>query len=55
MIYDVEVAARGGWGTDSTTSNRRWALDRARELGLRGEKVQVIDRTGHIIAESKSE
>lgn len=53
MTYDVEVAARGGWGTDSTTSNKRWALNRARELGLRGEGVRVVDRIGRIIAESK--
>jgi hypothetical protein len=50
VTVDVMVRRRGGYGTDSTSSNRGWVRARVEELRRRGLTVVVVDRLGREVS-----
>lgn len=46
VLVDVVIGRRGGYATDSTSSNRAWVRRRVAELRARGLTVVVVDRLG---------
>ena len=53
MSFDVRYLNRAGkavgLATDSTTTSRREALQRAHDLGRYGITAHVVDRAGNIV------